>query len=556
MLPGMAGEAPSPARARSGSVDGSRTIAIARRVARYAFHDLLDDTSYWLALGIVLSALVAAALPHGALAGWLGGGILSLVAMLLLSMPVYTCASSSTPLAAALVLKGLSPGAALVFLIAGPATNLGSVPAVLKAIGVRAGIAYLATVAALALLAGAMLDRIYAWLAIDPRASFGTAATAIPEPVKLVGAVLFAALLAASLRRTAMPPEWASLGRRIGRWIGVCLTARSFAAAAAGALVLIYVTSGIFAVSPGEFAIKTRFGRLIGGDLPPGLHARLPWPVESHRIVDMYAVRRTAFGGPARLSREEMVRAMAPARSVFAPDGRTASGVWFQDETGEDASLVTADANLVDLRSVVHYAVADVRAFALVIADPDMLVRVTAEATLRDAVAGRAIDALYTAAREEIERAVAQRLQAKLDRYGAGIRILSVGLLYVHPPDAVHDAFRDVASAQEDKLRTIDRARAFSVEKVNQGLGEAAAMTEEASAYRQSRVVSARSDAQAFAERTAAYRQAPELNRFRLQLETIDKALADTRKTILPGGRVTKDVDLWLLQPPVDGTRR
>ena len=77
----------------------------------------------------------------------------------------------------------------------------------------------------------------------------------------------------------------------------------------------------------------------------------------------------------------------------------------------------------------------------------------------------------------EIERATRDAAQAMLDRYQAGIEILSVRLLYVHPPDAVHDAFRDVASAQEDKLRTINLANVFSVEKINQAKGEAAGPT-------------------------------------------------------------------------------
>ena len=79
-----------------------------------------------------------------------------------------------------------------------------------------------------------------------------------------------------------------------------------------------------------------------------------------------------------------------------------------------------------------------------------------------------------------MEHQVARTVQASLDKYGAGIEVISVRLLYVHPPGAVHDAFRDVASAQEDKLRMVNRANIFAVEKVNQAKGEAAAMVEQA----------------------------------------------------------------------------
>ena len=101
-------------------------LGAARQVVRYGFGELFDDVAWWLVLGLVLSAIVEVALPADVFQGLWGGGLASMLVMLLLSIPLYTCASSSTPMAAALAIKGLSPGAALVFLLAGPATNLGS----------------------------------------------------------------------------------------------------------------------------------------------------------------------------------------------------------------------------------------------------------------------------------------------------------------------------------------------------------------------------------------------------------------------------------------------
>ena len=138
-----------------------------------------------------------------------------------------------------------------------------------------------------------------------------------------------------------------------------------------------------------------------------------------------------------------------------------------------------------------------------------------------------------------------------LDRYRAGIEILAVRLLYVHPPDAVHEAFRDVASAQEDKLRTINLANVFAVEKINQAKGEAAAMTEAAAAFKDQRIAAAAADAEAFALRLEAYRRAPELTKFRLQIETLEDVLPGMRKFVRPGAGDVKDIDMWLLQPPL-----
>ena len=114
-------------------------VGTVSRIIRYGFRDLLDDVAWWLVLGLVLSAIVEVALPANLFEGVWGGGVASMLLMLVLSIPLYTCASSSTPMAAALALKGLSPGAALVFLLAGPATNIGSLVVLLKVLGMRRG---------------------------------------------------------------------------------------------------------------------------------------------------------------------------------------------------------------------------------------------------------------------------------------------------------------------------------------------------------------------------------------------------------------------------------
>jgi len=106
-----------------------------------------------------------------------------------------------------------------------------------------------------------------------------------------------------------------------------------------------------------------------------------------------------------------------------------------------------------------------------------------------------------------------------------------------------------VASAQEDKLRTINLSNVFAVEKINQAKGEAAAMMEGAVAFKEQRITGARSDADAFALRLGAYKQAPELTKFRLQLETLEDVLPGVRKLVRPGTGDVKDFDVWLLQP-------
>ena len=102
---------------------------------RYALGELWTDLAGWFWLGLLLAGVMTALLPAGLLAGALGGGIGSMLIMLAAGVPLYICATASTPIAAALILKGASPGAALVFLMAGPATNLASLTMLTRPFG-------------------------------------------------------------------------------------------------------------------------------------------------------------------------------------------------------------------------------------------------------------------------------------------------------------------------------------------------------------------------------------------------------------------------------------
>jgi HflK protein len=531
-------------------------LQTARDIYAYAFRELLDETSYWLILGIVLSGVVAAALPPSFFAQYLGGGFVSMLVMLAIGVPIYTCASSSTPIAAALVLKGLNPGAALVFLLAGPATNLGSLTVLLKFLGARVVAIYLASIVVVSLCAGYALNWVYAAWQLDPAATFGAATAIIPEPVKIGAAVLLIGLLLVSLRRAHVPGEWLWLRDRIAALTGIGITARRLQVGALTAALLLYLGSGLFSVQPGEIGIRQRFGRIVAPDLTPGLHYRLPWPFESHRIVPTDLVRRAEFGFRsaaaadlgAKTRARDLLTVGGPSNPV--PNAIKTTGFWFEKQSvPEESFLLTGDGNFIDIRFSVQYRVKDPVAFAYRMAEPEALVRSLTLAALRGVVATGSIDAVYTTDRGAIERRVQRGVQARLDGYGAGIELLSVRLLYVHPPAEVHDAFRDVASAQEDKLRTINRAETFAVEKVNRAQGEAAAKVEEAKALEDERVRHAEGDAAGFDLKVEAYQRAPELTRFRLQLETIEVVLPGVQKFVRPGADQLKDLDLWLLEP-------
>lgn len=167
---------------------------------RFAFTELWDDLAVWFLIGAFVSAIIIVAIPEGLFAGYLGGGLHSMLLMLLLGLPLYICASASTPLAAALILKGASPGAALVFLLAGPATNVASASMVVRLLGRRSSIIYLASIAVVAVSCGLAIDWLYGTAGIQVRATAGTAAELMPLWVENTAAV---ALVALSIRPLA-----------------------------------------------------------------------------------------------------------------------------------------------------------------------------------------------------------------------------------------------------------------------------------------------------------------------------------------------------------------
>jgi uncharacterized membrane protein YraQ (UPF0718 family) len=128
---------------------------------RYGLVDLAGDVGPWFLLGVVVAGAVAVFLPAGFVEEYVGSGMGGYLLALALSLPIYVCATASTPLAAALAWQGLSPGAALVFLLAGPATNIASLAVTARILGKRETAAYLAALVVCALLMGIIADAVY-----------------------------------------------------------------------------------------------------------------------------------------------------------------------------------------------------------------------------------------------------------------------------------------------------------------------------------------------------------------------------------------------------------
>ncbi len=165
-------------------------VSIVQSVFSYAFFDLWEDLAGWFFVGLLVAGIISALLPQDFFSQYLGGGLRSMLLMLVVGIPLYICATASTPIAAALILKGMSPGTALVFLLVGPATNVTSLSVLLSILGRSGTVIYLATIAVFSVCFGLLLDKFYFISSIVPSAVIGKAAEIVPD-----GLMTFSALL-------------------------------------------------------------------------------------------------------------------------------------------------------------------------------------------------------------------------------------------------------------------------------------------------------------------------------------------------------------------------
>jgi membrane protease subunit HflK len=282
---------------------------------------------------------------------------------------------------------------------------------------------------------------------------------------------------------------------------------RSFAPVAGLILLVLYLLSGFYIVEPGEAGVVRRYGRVIAGNIPAGLHYRLPWPVDQVDVVAVDAIRRADT--PASL-------------------------------------MLTGDENLISIRLSLHYNVTNAAAFLLNTIDPETLAAQAGEAAMRQVVAQENVDALLTVDKAIIERKAAELAQGMLDNYNAGLQVTGVQLLESSPPPEVADAFRDVSSAREDRNTFINEALAYQNEVVPLARGDAEVAIQAANAYFAEKTGEAAADATLFTNRQGAYAQAKDATRLRLYLEAIENVMPGVRKFILDESVKLETTDLWI----------
>lgn len=160
----------------------------------YASTDLLRDIGLWLIAGILIAAVVSSTLPVGSLQRW-DGGVLPMAGMLLIGIPMYICATASTPVAAAMLVSGVSPGTVLVFLLAGPATNFAGLSIVRRELGWHALGSYLVAICGVSIGLGLLTDLFVQWAGYNIIAQPSMVSHLVPDWVAISSAIILIILI-------------------------------------------------------------------------------------------------------------------------------------------------------------------------------------------------------------------------------------------------------------------------------------------------------------------------------------------------------------------------
>ena len=288
-------------------------------------------------------------------------------------------------------------------------------------------------------------------------------------------------------------------------------------------IFVLWLMSGIYIVGPDEVGVVRTFGAF-SRVTQSGLNWKFPAPIETVKTPKVTEVKRIEIG--FRTLRNGQYRSVE-----------------------KESLMLTGDENIVDAEMIVQYKIKEPVDYLFKIVAPELTVREAAEASLRTVVGRNKIDETLTTGKFTIQEETKIQLQSILDNYQSGIHVVAVQLQDVSPPKEVIGAFKDVASAKEDKNRMINQAEGYRNDVIPKARGEGEAMIRDAEGFKESRIKRAEGDAAKFSTILKEYRKAKSITEKRLYLETMEKVLPDIEKIIVPDKNSGNMLNLLNLNP-------
>ena len=296
-----------------------------------------------------------------------------------------------------------------------------------------------------------------------------------------------------------------------------------------GAALALWLFTGTYMVGPDEIGVVRTFGKYTRV-AQSGLNYHFPYPIEQVNTPAVTEVKRIEIG--FRTLRNGQYRSVE-----------------------KESLMLTGDENIVDAEMIVQYKIKDPVKYLFRIMEPELTVREAAEASLRTVVGRNKIDETLTTGKFKIQEETKIQLQLILDKYDSGIHVVAVQLQDVSPPKEVIGAFKDVASAKEDKNRMVNQAEGYRNNVIPKARGEAEAMIRDAEGFKQARIKRSEGDAAKFTTILKEYRKAKSITQKRLFLETMERVLPNIEKIIIPDKNSGNMLNLLNLNPGKGGQK-
>ncbi|WP_250865759.1 FtsH protease activity modulator HflK [Caballeronia sp. INSB1] len=271
-----------------------------------------------------------------------------------------------------------------------------------------------------------------------------------------------------------------------------------------GVLIAIYLGSGMFVVQDGHVGVVSQFGKY-RQTVSQGIHWRLPYPFQSSEIVDTSQIRSVEVGRGTALSQGNV----------------------------RDASLLTNDADIVDVRFAVQYQIKSPTDFLFRSVNADDSVTQAAQSAIREIAGGLTTDDMLYKDREALRARLIETIQRSLDTYRTGLQVTGVAVQSVQVPQQVQSAFEEAARVRQDNERARDSAQAYADQLLPRAKADAAKLIDEARAYSNREVTRSQGDAERFKEVYAEYSKAPAVIRQRMYLDTMQQIYSRTTKVFV-----------------------
>jgi membrane protease subunit HflK len=292
------------------------------------------------------------------------------------------------------------------------------------------------------------------------------------------------------------------------------------------AVIVIWASSGIYRVNPGEQGVEMLFGKFVKRT-GPGLHFWAPSPIGD---VIKPNVERTnsiniGYRGVGDVER---------------------SGT---RDVSEESLMLTSDQNIIDIDFVVQWRIKNAADYLFNIRDPQATIKIAAESSMREVIGQTPLEEAITTKRQMVQQDTKDLLQKILDQYGAGVAIAEIQLQAADPPKEVIDAFNDVQRAKQDQERSVNEATAYKNDIVPRANGQAQKMLQDAEAYKEKVIKEAQGEAKRFLSVYETYLGAKDVTTRRLFLERMQQVLKASEKVIIDKGQGGSGVVPYLPLP-------